>query len=105
MEYSKRRAVESLFSGLKRTMGSTSTSRQREQLMVEAAFKALDYALRRQAKLKCRECFQQSKAGYMKVASICKSLTVNIEAFSFGLMKPLVLCSKVLIHLWACIKY
>jgi hypothetical protein len=40
-------AVESFFSGLKRTMGSTLTSRKPSQLLVEAAFKELAYTLRR----------------------------------------------------------
>lgn len=45
--YGARWAVESFFSGLKRTMGSTLTSRKPEQLLAEAAFKVLAYALRR----------------------------------------------------------
>ena len=40
-------AVESFFSGLKRTMGSTLTSRTPRQLLAEAAFKVLAYTLRR----------------------------------------------------------
>lgn len=47
MEYGKRWAVETFFSGLKRTMGSTLTSRKPEQLLAEAAFKMLAYTLRR----------------------------------------------------------
>jgi hypothetical protein len=39
--------VESFFSGLKRTMGSTLTSRKPSQLLAEAAFKVLVYTLRR----------------------------------------------------------
>ena len=39
--------VESFFSGLKRTMGSTLTSRKPSQLLAEAAFKVLAYTLRR----------------------------------------------------------
>jgi len=45
--YGSRWAVESFFSGLKRTMGSTLTSRKPSQLLAEAAFKVLAYALRR----------------------------------------------------------
>jgi hypothetical protein len=45
--YGSRWAVESFFSGLKRTMGSTLTSRKPSQLMAEAAFKVLAYTLRR----------------------------------------------------------
>src|SRR5277367_27920 len=41
MAYGKRWAVETFFSGLKRTMGSTLTSRKPEQLLAEAAFKML----------------------------------------------------------------
>jgi len=39
--------VASFFSGLKRTMGSTLTSRKPSQLLAEAAFKVLAYLLRR----------------------------------------------------------
>jgi hypothetical protein len=45
--YGTRWAVESFFSGLKRTMGSTLTSRKPSQLLAEAAFKVLAYILRR----------------------------------------------------------
>jgi hypothetical protein len=45
--YGSRWAVESFFSGLKRTMGSTLTSRTPSQLLAEAAFKVLAYTLRR----------------------------------------------------------
>jgi hypothetical protein len=45
--YGTRWAVESFFSGLKRTMGSTLTSRKPSQLLAEAAFKVLAYTLRR----------------------------------------------------------
>jgi hypothetical protein len=45
--YGRRWAVESFFSALKRTMGSTLTSRQPSQLLAEAAFKVLAYSLRR----------------------------------------------------------
>ena len=45
--YGMRWAVESFFSGLKRTMGSTLTSRKPGQLLAEAAFKVLAYILRR----------------------------------------------------------
>ena len=45
--YGTRWAVESFFSGLKRTMGSTLTSRKPNQLLAEAAFKVLAYTLRR----------------------------------------------------------
>ena len=47
MQYGKRWAVETFFSGLKRTMGSTLTSRKPDQLLAEAAFKVLAYTLRR----------------------------------------------------------
>ena len=46
-DYGTRWAVESFFSGLKRTMGSTLTSRKPSQLLAEAAFKVLAYTLRR----------------------------------------------------------
>ena len=45
--YGSRWAVETFFSGLKRTMGSTLTSRKPSQLLAEAAFKVLAYTLRR----------------------------------------------------------
>lgn len=45
--YGQRWAVESFFSGLKRTMGSMLTSRKPDQLLAEAAFKVLAYTLRR----------------------------------------------------------
>jgi len=45
--YGMRWAVESFFSGLKCTMGSTLTSRKPGQLLAEAAFKVLAYTLRR----------------------------------------------------------
>jgi len=45
--YGTRWAVESFFSGLKRTMGSTLTSHEPSQLLAEAAFKVLAYPLRR----------------------------------------------------------
>jgi Transposase DDE domain len=44
--YGSRWAVESFFSGLKRTMGSALTSRKPSQLLAEAAFKVLAYTLR-----------------------------------------------------------
>jgi len=47
MEYGKRWAVETFFSGLKRTMGSMLTSRKPTQLLKEAAFRVLAYTLRR----------------------------------------------------------
>jgi hypothetical protein len=47
MEYGKRWAVETFFSGLKRTMGSMLTSRHPSQLLKEAAFRVLAYTLRR----------------------------------------------------------
>lgn len=45
--YGKRWAVETFFSGLKRTMGSMLTSRKPNQLLAEAAFRVLAYTLRR----------------------------------------------------------
>ena len=45
--YGRRWAVESFFSGLKRTMGSMLNSRKPQQLLAEAAFKVLAYTLRR----------------------------------------------------------
>ena len=45
--YGKRWAVETFFSGLKRTMGSMLTSRKPDQLLAEAAFRVLAYTLRR----------------------------------------------------------
>jgi hypothetical protein len=47
MEYGRRWAVETFFSGLKRTMGSMLTSRKPSQLLKEAAFRVLAYTLRR----------------------------------------------------------
>jgi hypothetical protein len=47
MQYGKRWAVETFFSGLKRTMGSMLTSRRPDQLLKEAAFRVLAYTLRR----------------------------------------------------------
>lgn len=45
--YGQRWAVESFFSGLKRTMGSMLNSRKPKQLLAEAAFRFLAYTLRR----------------------------------------------------------
>lgn len=45
--YGQRWAVESFFSGLKRTMGSMLTSRKPNQLLAEAALRVLAYTLRR----------------------------------------------------------
>jgi hypothetical protein len=45
--YGSRWAVETFFSGLKRTMGSMLTSRKPNQLLKEAAFRVLAYTLRR----------------------------------------------------------
>jgi len=47
MQYGKRWAVETFFSGLKRTMGSMLNSRRPDQLLKEAGFRVLAYALRR----------------------------------------------------------
>lgn len=47
MQYGRRWAVETFFSGLKRTMGSMLTSRKPDQLLKEAAFRVLAYTLRR----------------------------------------------------------
>ena len=47
MAYGRRWAVETFFSGLKRTMGSMLTSRRPSQLLKEAAFRVLAYTLRR----------------------------------------------------------
>jgi hypothetical protein len=46
-QYGRRWAVESFFSGLKRTMGSALSARRPAQLLAEAAFRVLAYALRR----------------------------------------------------------
>ena len=45
--YGARWAVESFFSGLKRTMGSMLNARKPTQLLAEAAFRVLAYTLRR----------------------------------------------------------
>jgi Transposase DDE domain len=45
--YSRRWAVESFFSALKRTMGSALSARRPDQMLAEAAFKVLAYTLRR----------------------------------------------------------
>jgi len=45
--YSKRWAVETFFSALKRTMGSMLNARRPDQLLAEAAFKVLAYTIRR----------------------------------------------------------
>jgi hypothetical protein len=45
--FGKRWAVESFFSGLKRTMGSALSARKPHQMVAEAAFRVLAYALRR----------------------------------------------------------
>jgi transposase len=45
--YNRRWAVESFFSALKRTMGSTVSARRQDQMAAEAALKVLAYALRR----------------------------------------------------------
>jgi hypothetical protein len=46
-QYGRRWAVESFFSGLKRTMGSALSARRPNQMLAEAAFRVLAYALRR----------------------------------------------------------
>ena len=45
--YTKRWAVETFFSALKRTMGSALNARRPDQLLAEAAFKVLAYAIHR----------------------------------------------------------
>jgi hypothetical protein len=45
--YSRRWAVESFFSGLKRTMGAALRARRPDQMLAEASFRVLAYALRR----------------------------------------------------------
>jgi hypothetical protein len=45
--YGKRWAVESFFSGLKRTMGAAFNARRDDQMLAEASFRVLAYALRR----------------------------------------------------------
>jgi len=45
--YGRRWAVESFFSGLKRTMGATLSARRPAQQLAEAAFRVLAYTLRR----------------------------------------------------------
>lgn len=45
--YTNRWAVESFFSALKRTMGSTLNARRPDQLLAETAFKVLAYAIHR----------------------------------------------------------
>jgi Transposase DDE domain len=45
--YGARWAVETFFSGLKRTMGSMLTARKPDQLLAEAAFRVLAYTIRR----------------------------------------------------------
>ena len=45
--YTRRWNVESFFSALKRTMGSALSARRPDQMVAEAAFKVLAYALRR----------------------------------------------------------
>ena len=45
--YGQRWAVESFFSGLKRTMGDALAARRPQQMLAEAAFKVLAYTLRR----------------------------------------------------------
>lgn len=45
--YGKRWAVESFFSGLKRTMGAAINARRPDQMIAEASFRVLAYALRR----------------------------------------------------------
>jgi hypothetical protein len=46
-QYGRRWAVETFFSGLKRTMGAALSSRRPDQMLAEAAFRVLAYALRR----------------------------------------------------------
>ena len=46
-QYGRRWAAESFFSGLKRTMGAALTARKASQMLAEAAFRVLAYALRR----------------------------------------------------------
>jgi len=45
--YGRRWAVESYFSGLKRTMGAALNARRHDQMLAEASFRVLAYALRR----------------------------------------------------------
>ena len=46
-KYGRRWAVETFFSGLKRTMGSALSARRPKQMLAEAALRVLAYALRR----------------------------------------------------------
>jgi transposase len=61
--YGSRWAVESFFSRLKRTTGSTLTFCKRSQILAEAAFKVLAYTLRRKPNQRSYRCFQQSILG------------------------------------------
>ena len=45
--YGRRWAVESFFSALKRTMGGALAARRHDQMLAEASFRVLAYALRR----------------------------------------------------------
>jgi hypothetical protein len=46
-DYGRRWSVESFFSGLKRTMGAALRARRPDQMLAEASFRVLAYALRR----------------------------------------------------------
>ncbi len=53
--FGRRRRAESFFSGMKRTMLATLSSRSERTMLVEAALKALAYAIRRQDRPRRRE--------------------------------------------------
>ena len=59
--YGSRWAVETFFSGLKRTTGSMLTSRKPDQLLAEAAFRVLAYTLRREAICYGRSVFNRAR--------------------------------------------
>ncbi len=67
MQYGKRWAVETFFSGLKRTMGSMLNSRRPDQLLKETAFRVLAYALRRQGACKIVKHFNRGTLTHAQI--------------------------------------
>jgi transposase len=59
--YGRRWAVESFFSGLKRTMGASLNARRTDQMLAEASFRVLAYALRVRQACRMSDVFNKAK--------------------------------------------
>ena len=72
----RRWAVESFFSGLKRTMGAALNARRPDQLLAEASFRVLAYTLRRQGVHPSRNVFNRAtnNSALLDASANCNSL-------------------------------